>query len=362
MNPGTLVIRADASVAMGTGHVMRCLALAQEWQDSGGEVTFAAAELTPAMARRLQNEGMGIASLHSDRGSADDAHELAALAHQSRATWVVVDGYQFDSAYQRIIKDAGFRLLLIDDTGQCGPYCADFVLNQNVYANEDMYFGRDSATKVLLGPHYALLRREFSAWRSWSRNSAAVARHLLVTMGGSDPDNFTTPVIGAVQAVDMEVLEITVVIGGSNIHRESLRELESRCPKRIRWQINVHNMPELMAGADLAISAAGTTCYELALLQVPMVLVTLAENQVPTARALANASAAIDAGSFHNFDPQHFGSLVRTLISHCDFRHSLAENARRLVDGLGAHRVGQVLLGDDPTRSDPVSRLQVGVS
>jgi UDP-2,4-diacetamido-2,4,6-trideoxy-beta-L-altropyranose hydrolase len=361
VNPGTLVIRADASVAMGTGHVMRCLALAQEWHDSGGEVIFAAAELTPAIARRLQNEGMEIANLRSCCGSADDAHEVAALAHKRHATWIVVDGYQFNSAYQRSIKDAGLRLLSVDDTGQCGPYSADLVLDQNAYANEKMYSNSDPATKVLLGPHYALLRREFTSWRKWDRNLAPIARRVLITMGGSDPENFTARVIAAVQAVAMQSVEITVVIGGSNTHRDSLRELESQCPNKIRWQIDVKNMAELMAWADLAVSAAGTTCYELALLQVPMVLIALAENQVPTAGALANAGAAIDAGWFHDFDQQRFGSLVGRLILDCKLRRSLAKNARRLVDGMGANRVCQALLSDQAARTRALPNLQVGV-
>lgn len=362
MNPGTLVIRADASVAMGTGHVMRCLALAQAWQDSGGKVTFAAAELTPAIARRLHDERMEIAELGSASTRAHDAHEVVALAHERRATWVVVDGYQFNSAYQQGIKDSGLRLLLLDDTGQCGPYCADFVLNQNAYASEEMYFSRDPATKLLLGPHYALLRKEFMSWRNWRRDFPTVARHLLITMGGSDPENFTARVVSAAHALDLKGLEITVVIGGSNTHTDPLYELVSRFPRNIRLQVDANNMAELMADADLAISAAGTTCYELALLQVPMVLIGLAENQLPTARALANAGAAIDVGWFHNFEQQRFGLLVRRLISDCELRRSVAENARRLVDGLGAHRVCQFLLGDGAMRSDLVSRLQVGVS
>ena len=361
MNPGTLVIRADASIAIGTGHVMRCLALAQAWQDSGGEVILATAELTPAAARRLHEEGMEIARLQSRSATGSDAHEFAALAQERRATWVVVDGYQFNAAYQRSIKDAGLRQLLVDDTGLCRPYCVDVVLNQNAYASEDMYSSRDPATKLLLGPHYALLRKEFVSWRKWQRRFAPAARNVLITMGGSDPQNFTARVINAVQALDLNALKITVVIGGSNTLTDSPHKFESQCAEKIQLEVDVRNMAELMADADLAISAAGTTCYELALLQVPMVLVAQAENQVPTARALANAGAAIDAGCFHNFDQQHFGSLVRTLILDCELRCSLAHNARCLVDGLGAHRVLQFLLSNDAARSERLSRLQVGV-
>jgi UDP-2,4-diacetamido-2,4,6-trideoxy-beta-L-altropyranose hydrolase len=362
MKPGTLVIRADASVAIGTGHVMRCLALAQAWQESGGEVLFVTAELNPAITRRLHNEGMKIAKLASVSANENDAHEVAALARQERATWIIVDGYQFDSAYQRCIKNAGSRLLLVDDNGQYGPYCADVILNQNAYARAAMYSGSDPAVKLLLGPDYALLRKEFNSWRNWPRHVEPVARHLLITMGGSDPENFTARVLSALCEVDLAALEITVVIGGANTHKDSLRQLESRRGRKIRFQVDVENMTEVMAGADLAISAAGSTCYELALLQVPMVLFALADNQRPTAQALANADAAIDAGWFDDFDRQRFAHLVHRVVQDYELRCSLAGNARQLVDGFGAHRACQALLGVEAARHESSPPLHVGVS
>jgi UDP-2,4-diacetamido-2,4,6-trideoxy-beta-L-altropyranose hydrolase len=357
MKPGTLVIRADASVEMGTGHVMRCLALAQAWQESGGKVLFATAELTPAVARRLHNEGLEIVKLESASASPNDAHELADLAHQEHATWIVVDGYQFNSAYHRNIKASGFRLLLVDDNGHSAPYCADIILNQNAYAREDIYFLCDPAAKLLLGPDYALLRKEFNSRRGWSRSIPSIVRHLLISMGGSDPQNFTARVL---DALDLDGLEITVVIGGANRYMDPLRQLESRHGRKIRFQVEVENMAEVMAEADLAISAAGSTCYELALLQVPMILFALADNQRPTARALANSGAAIDAGWFAEFDGQRFADLLRRLVQNYELRCSLAGNACQLVDGLGARRVCEALLSEEvPRRALP--QIQVGI-
>ena len=361
MNPGTLVIRADSSVAMGTGHVMRCLALAQAWQESGGEVLFVTAELTPTISRRLHNEGMKIAMLTSASTSENDAHEVAALARKERATWIVVDGYHFNSAYQRSIKNAGFRLLLVDDNGQYGPYCADVILNQNAYARQQMYLSCDPAAKLLVGPDYALLRKEFNSWRNWPRPIKPVARHLLISMGGSDPENFTARILSALRELDPAALEITVVIGGANPHEHSLRQLESQFSGKMHLQFDVGNMAEVMAGADLATSAAGCTCYELAWLQVPMVLLALADNQRLTAQALANAGAAVDAGWFADFDPQRFAHLVHRAVQDYELRCSLGGNGRRLVDGFGAHRVCQILLGDAAARNETLPRLEVEI-
>ncbi|MGA7930415.1 MAG: hypothetical protein WCA20_31015, partial [Candidatus Sulfotelmatobacter sp.] len=117
MGEATLLIRADASVGVGTGHVMRCFALAQAWQDSGGHCIFAMAESTPAVERRLREKGMKVEQLTAGVGTAEDAKQTGHLADKENAVWIVVDGYQFRSAYQSAIKAAGFKLLFVDDNG-----------------------------------------------------------------------------------------------------------------------------------------------------------------------------------------------------------------------------------------------------
>ena len=112
-----------------------------------------------------------------------------------------MDGYRFDSEYQRNLKNAGLKLLFVDDLGQCEHYFADLVLDQNVHASEKMYQRREPYTRLLLGSGYAMLRREFQAMREWRREIPAVGRTLLITMGGSDPDNFTLRLIKALAKI-----------------------------------------------------------------------------------------------------------------------------------------------------------------
>src|SRR5215216_4793334 len=160
-----LLIRADASAQIGTGHIMRCLALAQAWQAQGGAVTFATMKTLPdALQTRLQNEHIVLHLLDTKPGSADDAAQTAALAASLGAA-VVVDGYHFGGDYQYTLKSAGLKLLFIDDNVHADHYYADFVLNQNIYANEAMYANREPRTILLLGPRYVLLRLEFWRWR-----------------------------------------------------------------------------------------------------------------------------------------------------------------------------------------------------
>ena len=113
----TLLIRSDASIAIGTGHVMRCLALAQAWRDAGGNVTFAMAEATPSIEARLRIEGVNVVRLPVPPGSTEDSARTCDLARQENAAWVVVDGYQFGSAYQTALRAAGLKVLFVDDHG-----------------------------------------------------------------------------------------------------------------------------------------------------------------------------------------------------------------------------------------------------
>src|ERR1700730_17732689 len=133
---------------------MRGLALAQGWQDAGGQVVFVMAESTPALDERLRSEGMEIVLLEASSNSVQDAREVAALARDRNAAWVVVDGYGFDSEYQRNLKNAGLKLLFVDDLGQCKHHFADLILDQNVQASDKMYANREPYTRLLLGPRY----------------------------------------------------------------------------------------------------------------------------------------------------------------------------------------------------------------
>ncbi len=339
MAPGTLILRADASIAMGTGHAMRCLALAQAWQDEGGRGVFAMAEGTPAIAERLEAEGMDVVTIKASPGSEQDAEQLVGLARERHASWVVVDGYQFKLDYQHALKTAGLKVLVVDDGGEAGAYLADLVLDQNVNASESMYQNRQAYTQLLLGPRYAMLRREFNSWRGLKREIASVSRKVLVTTGGSDPDNITLRIIHAFRLLAGENLEVTVVLGGSNPHSDGIEEQALQSDGVTRLLRNASNMPELMADADLAISAAGTTCGEMCLLGLPAVLIDVAENQTPIARELDRLGIAIHAGNGRNVTPETIVARLRSLLASPERRSVMSARGRKLVDGLGAARV-----------------------
>jgi len=333
-----LLFRTDATVAMGTGHAMRCLALAQACQDGGGKALFACSQLTTAVAQRLHAEDIEIARVKTTPGSIEDAIEVSELASRRAAEWVMVDGYQFNDDYHRQLREKGFKVLLIDDMG-CGRYCADLVLNPNLHATEELYRSREPQTRVLLGPRFALLRYEFQTWHHWRREIVPRPRKLLVTMGGSDPGNVTAGVLDALALLGTDNLEVRVIVGGSSPHLTFVEKRAAAIQGSIRILRNPMNIPALMAWADVAVSAAGSTCWELCFMGLPAVLIDVAENQKRVGQELSRRGVALYAGSSGEVTPSGIAAAIKQLLESSKVLSDMSRRGRELVDGRGTERV-----------------------
>ena len=334
----SLLIRADTSPPMGAGHLMRCLAMAETWLHAGGRVVLASTGLPPATRTRLDALGVENVILEVPPGSPRDAARVAMLAEEHDAAWIMVDGYQFNAAYQDALKAAGCRLLFVDDFGHAGRYAADLVLNQNLGARPDLYQEREPYTRLLLGPRFVLLRRQFLEWRREPRGSASIPCRILVTLGGSDPDNVTAKVLQALGGLPPELVRETVVIvGDSNPHTQWLAAQVAT--PGIRICRSVANMAEMMAEADLAIAAGGTTAWELAYMGVPMVLLALAENQVANGEQLQAAGVGRYLGWHTRVSADRIGEALATCAGAPDDRAEMARRGRALIDGWGCSRV-----------------------
>ena len=342
-----ILIRADASTYIGTGHVMRCLALAQAWQDQGRQVIFILSNKSPALEARLLSEKMLVLHLSVEVGSDEDAHQTIDFTRQFAAQWLVVDGYHFGAAYQKAVKDFGTSLIFIDDYGHADHYCADLVLNQNISANQDLYINRETYTKLLLGTEYTLLRREFWQWRDWQRVINPIATNILVTLGGGDPDNVTLKVLQALATLpnssrsplNQETLDIKIVVGSNNPHFQQLDAFCQDLNLSIKLLQNVTNMPELMAWADLAIAAGGSTNWELAFMGLPSLVITIADNQKAIAAELDRQGVIINLGWHQEVTIEKISLVLRELIGDRPRREGMSQKGRDLVDGNGAMRV-----------------------
>ncbi|MHC4179218.1 MAG: UDP-2,4-diacetamido-2,4,6-trideoxy-beta-L-altropyranose hydrolase [Planctomycetota bacterium] len=353
---GTLLVRADAGPQTGTGHLMRGLALARAWQSAGGRATFASCCGVEGLRERIRVAGAGLVSLERPHPDPADLKATLGLLAKTQtenapaaATWLVLDGYQFDSAYQQAIREAGARLLVVDDMAHLGHYHAHVLLNQNLDA-ERLDYTCDDDTALLLGCRYALLRPEFQRWRSFRRETPEAARRLLVTLGGADPDNLTGTVITALGHLDPSRLEVKVMVGSANPHLETLRGQIGRTSPEIELLTDVTEVPELLAWADAALSAAGITCLELAFMQLPAVLLPLVEHQEPIARRLAAAGAATSLGRADRITAEAIARALSALCRDRSRRAGQSQAGSRLVDGRGADRAVAVMqaLGDCP--------------
>jgi UDP-2,4-diacetamido-2,4,6-trideoxy-beta-L-altropyranose hydrolase len=293
----------------------------------------------PSLETRLKSEGMQIIHLSVNPGSMEDAKETVNLAHQFGVNWVVVDGYYFGATYQEIIKNVGLKLLFIDDYGHAEYYYADVVLNQVIYAHENLYVQREPYTQLLLGINYALMRREFYQYQKEQRTHPVIAKKLLVTLGGSDLNNVTLKVIHALKLLDLKKLEVLVVVGGSNPHYEKLKLASQDLQFPIYFHRNVENMPDLMAWSDIAISGGGSTIWELAFMGLPSLILILADNQASNAKKLGEMRLIYNFGEGKDIAPIQIANALRKLMLATRERTEMARLCQKLVDGQGSIRV-----------------------
>jgi UDP-2,4-diacetamido-2,4,6-trideoxy-beta-L-altropyranose hydrolase len=347
----TLVIRADATTAIGTGHVMRCLAIAQEWKRRGGRVVFVTHCEIDSILRRIEHAVGPPVRLESHHPSPSDLESTLAVLGPDVAA-LVLDGYHFDAEYEAAVRLAGTFVMTVDDEGERPTFEADMVLNQNIEAPDLQYNVPEGGIR-LLGTRYALLRSEFSEFVRRERFYPFQARNVLVTIGGADPDNHTLAVLRVLDIVHgavKERIDVTVVVGGANPNRVELEAEIARARYAATLAVDVSDMPRRMAEADVVISAAGTSIWELCYMGVPSLVMAVADNQIGLARGAAAAGAVVSLGDARRLDVASVASVVGELIGDKARRVSLSEHAVTLVDGKGSQRVVDALLSASEAR------------
>lgn len=341
---GVLLVRADAGPRIGAGHFMRCLALAQAWQEQGGNAVFLMAPGARSLQERLQDDHMAEVQLCAQPGTIADADETAKAARQHGAAWIALDGYQFSPDYQRVLKDKTSHLLLFDDLADADCYYADLLLNQNAYAIPEMYANRVDNCALLPGAAYFLLRREFRERRDRERQVTSSARNLLITFGGSDAENGTGLALQALALLPAPAMNVRVLVGASNPHRAELERVAAMLNHNIEFETDSKRVADEMAWADLAISAAGSTSWELAFMGLPSLLVTLSENQRGCAQYLQRHGIAINLGWQQEVQPTAMATALSALAADVARRAEMSSRGRHLIDGRGAERVVQAMV------------------
>lgn len=308
----------------------------------------------PGVRERVRAAGVPFVPMpgrHPD--PADLKTTLGTLDKLSRdgRPWLAIDGYHLDADYQRAVRREGYRLLVLDDFGHQPEYHADILLNQNPGA-ESLAYRTDAETLLLLGFHYALLRPEFCGRRRLRRDIPEVARKVLITFGGSDPDDMASKALQALQLVDVEGLQAVIVVGTAYAHLDRLQARAAKSRVNIQILRDIQDMRARMEWADVALAAGGSTIAELSYLGLPALLVTLAENQRRGAMAMQALGLGRFAGRARSAAPVELARLLTQLCRDAAFRREAAARGQSMVDGAGARRVVDAMAALDAARLD----------
>ena len=365
-----IAFRADASLLIGSGHVMRCLTLADALHAQGAQCHFISRAHPGHLLDAIHQRGYKTNSLvalvlraqaaiktiaikvpdpqqepaHAAwLGSTwqTDAQETAAILASLQPDWLVVDHYALDQHWEEVLAPHYRKLMVIDDLAD-RHHCCDLLLDQNLGRQPEQYAPLVPAhCQVLTGPQYALLRPEFAALRPYSlqrRQARPALRQLLITMGGIDQPNATGQVLQALKTCALPAdCRITVIMGLTAPWLQNVRELAAQMPWPTEVVVNVNDMARRMTDSDLAIGAAGSTSWERCCLGLPTLMVVLAENQQAGAQALEAAHAARLIGSVSNIATQLPQAVRELFDSKHPTRMSLAASA--ITNGQGVEKI-----------------------
>lgn len=364
MTKPQIVFRADASLQIGTGHVVRCLTLAKALRASGAECTFLTRALVGHLCDRIQAEGFACELLPAPDGSADlpsdpphafwagvpwqtDAAECATFLQGRTVDWLIMDHYAFDHRWQTVLRPHVSNIMVWDDLADRKHAC-DLLLDQNLGTSVQNYSALvPQSTRLLIGPKYAQLRSEFAAQRA----EALVSRpnrklkKILIAMGGVDQHNATGRLLDALALwPQAPSLDVSVVLGGKAPHLHALFDQAPTLPFPCEIATDVTDMGHRMAEADLAIGAVGGTTWERCALGLPTLMLTIAANQIPAATALHQTGSALLLGdeTSNGWDEQLLSALDK--LSDPVALATMSEIVAAVCDGDGTARLQRELV------------------
>jgi len=349
-----VAIRTDASQQIGTGHFMRCLTLADALKQSGVQIRFICRDLPAHLQAMLVARDMQLALLDAPADSAlsgdlphshwlqtsqaDDAEAtLQALSGQTW-DWLIVDHYALDARWEIPMRASVGKIMVIDDLADRHHDC-DILLDQNFYTDmNERYRGKvPEHCRLLLGPRYALLREEFLQLREQIKARTGPVKRILVFFGGVDADNCTEIAIDALANIEQKGLQVDVVIGALHPYR---LKIEAKCAEYgFVCHVQTERMAKLMAMADLAIGASGSTSLERCCLGLPTLMVSIADNQTNIATAQHSYESGVYLGLLNTLSETLIKQEVLIFIKDKEKLQRLSQRSLSLVDGWGVVRV-----------------------
>ena len=362
-----VTLRTDASLDIGSGHVMRCLTLADVLTAQGAECRFICREHPGHMIEHIHNKGYRVdilpicTEITGQEGKSayasesfyaqwlgcpweEDALQTKAVFSEQIPDWLIVDHYALDKRWEMSLQGCYKKLMVIDDLAN-RPHVCNLLLDQNLGRDTNDYDELvPEHCQRLIGPQYALLRPVFAALRDYSlqRRQSAQLKTLLITMGGVDLDNASSMVLEALRTCTLPSdCKIIVVMGERSPWLEQVRAVAKTMPCATEVRVNIADMAQVMANSDLAIGAAGGTSWERCCLGLPSLLVILANNQIAGANALEKCGAALILGTPEDLSRSLTGATSTLLTSREMWEMVTA--ASEVTDGHGGVRVAKAM-------------------
>tara|TARA_B110000196_G_C21153376_1_gene671339 strand:+ start:5831 stop:6955 length:1125 start_codon:yes stop_codon:yes gene_type:complete len=356
-----IVFRVDASQEMGTGHVMRCLALAYALKNEGAVCHFICREHKGNLIEHIKNEGFFIHALpvspqenyiskinnltHSDwlgANQAEDAEQCSFILKNLDVSWMIVDHYALDENWERTLAIYYKKLMVIDDLADRKHLC-NLLLDQNWFglSTEIRYekLVRDE-TVLLLGPKYALLKPEYESIRKVMPLRDGSVSRVLIFLGGSDPSNETKKVLEAL--LDFNFLNVDVVVGANHPDPIGITKIvEARALTSL--YMNIPHLADLMVRADLMIGAGGSTTWERMCLGLPSIVISVADNQTPINISLMNEGYINYIGSKNEVSSSLIKQSISNALANPRKLQRQSELMKQFVDGEGIKHISNYL-------------------
>ncbi|MBI9112689.1 UDP-2,4-diacetamido-2,4,6-trideoxy-beta-L-altropyranose hydrolase [Maridesulfovibrio ferrireducens] len=334
-----LIIRADANPNIGIGHVMRCLALAQEWVKRGGKAILVGNIESKELIKKINEFQVDFLPLQQSYPDSDS--DMTLLLKEARKSpsksWIILDGYFFDSAYQKQLYTHFKKIILVDDYNHLEKYFASIILNQNL-GSEDIKYKTNENSIVLAGAKYAMLRDEFRQKVQCKKETQDLKPQILISMGGADIDNISLKVLTALQYFS-DKIKIILVVGPANPHTKALNTYAEKHANTLRIKSNVNNMAKLIREANVVISAGGSSCFEFCSQGKPIITIITANNQTGLATALEKAGVSINIGKFDASSKLRIIESLKLFFTTPDLYTSMGQKAKKIVDGKGTERI-----------------------
>lgn len=355
-------LRADSSLSIGSGHIIRCLNLVKALKKAGAQCFFISKDHRGNIVEKIIHDGFPVKVISVSEktdgyirdekswlngSQEDDAEQFISLVAETciEPDIIVVDHYSLDSEWEVIVKtrfpDA--HLVIIDDL--CNrPHRSDLLIDQTYLRRAEEYASLNQNNgKILAGANYALLDPLFSRLKNQSiarKASIAIPKKLMLTMGGVDAHNVAGKMLGLLEQVSFENIEkITVILGTTCPHRAEIITLAEKSKYNVDVLINVSNMAEIMSEHDFAIGAMGGTTWERCVMGLPAVNVAIADNQSTIAKNLAKAGVIVL--NAEHFTLTDISSALNYVIAHYHEQRLLAMD---ICDGQGIFRVIQEMI------------------